>query len=149
MPGKKGGRSGLDNAPWQAKNEVYSRARDAFASCAKYPGDIAMIDMGQVVFKKNPNGFKHKDFAQKLAEPHKLAKPSVSGHAMEVAGILATWCDATIQHYNVWSEEGLDLKALIAALEDVVAKRPAVLNLSIGIDQKHLDDATRDHQADR
>lgn len=113
----------------------------------KHPGPtlrkIAMIDMGPV---RAANGDPiHSDLPAHVVEPNTgwvpPAKPSRSGHALEVAGILAARIDeiVTIEHYNVFSEAGIDFDALKSALARIAleAATPTgarVVNCSIGID---------------
>ncbi|MGH7459804.1 MAG: S8 family serine peptidase [Longimicrobiales bacterium] len=93
--------------------------------------------MGQV--KPLDNGVPkpvHRDLeGEHIEELQPPTNPSKSGHGAEVVGLITALCDAPIQYYNVWTEEGLSMSAFKAALAQVAQSSASIVNLAIGIEE--------------
>ncbi|MGH7460092.1 MAG: hypothetical protein ACREMA_03570, partial [Longimicrobiales bacterium] len=104
-------RFGLTGRNWTHINARFSGARDRLGAGAEDAGHIALIDMGGLT--------DHPDVDGRVVVRMAATDPSTSGHAMEVAGVLAACCDATLHLYNVWNDAQVDSGTLYQALDDV------------------------------
>ena len=99
------------------------------------PGPIAIIDVGRGALG-HPLLVGHTEYVppQALRPGIPAGTESDATHAAEVAGVIASACQADLIVYNIATTAGWDRELFVAALDDILKRdpKPAVVNISVG-----------------